>query len=91
MAKSRDATGGATDPVPGWLALAKASQPEKRLAKKGLYLSVEGAWKLATAALVEQLDQSVIVDALCRTELSGYKAYVARGKGSPWPEEEEAG
>lgn len=70
MAKARGATEGESE----WLALARASRLVKRSAKIGAYLSDEGKHKLKTAALVEALDQSAILDALVRTHLKGYFA-----------------
>lgn len=81
MAKAKEAGEG----EPGWLGMAKAIRvdpKEKRPVKKGPHLSREAARKLAIAAIVEELDESIILDALVRTHLSGYKAYVPGRKGA---------
>lgn len=80
MAKVREEGNEADRDKPAWVATAKASIHSKRPIKKGVYLSEDGAKRLETAALVEGLDQSVIMDALLRTVLVGYYSGVRRGK-----------
>jgi hypothetical protein len=68
MGRSR----GQAEQEPEWKAAALASRHEKRPINTGVYLTEDSSKKLKTAALVEALDQSAIVNGLIQSGLKGY-------------------
>lgn len=76
MAKTRDPEVQATDQEARekapWVTLAKASIHTARPVKKGIYLTEDARKRVETAALVEGLHESNVLDALIRTYLKGY-------------------